>query len=460
MYIWAGYDFEAHIHLYKWQELNILLDVNSGAIHVVDDLAFRFISLLMKYKGDFHQALEDCQHIYTQSEIETMFVEILTAYEKGALFTEPDDIKVDLSQMTPKALCLNVAHACNMKCKYCFASQGNFGMNPSLMPYAIGQQALDFLVKESGTIKNLEVDFFGGEPLLNFEVVKELVKYGRKIEAKTDKKFNFTLTTNGLLLNKEIMDFIIAEEISIILSLDGRPEINDQNRVLNDGSGTYELILPKIKEMVSKDPISYYIRGTFTRDNLNFSQDLVHMVELGFNSISLEPAVGPELDESIKTEDLPHVLKEYEKLTDVLLDYHKSGQQIHFFHYNLNLQRGPCLAKRHTGCSAGVEYLAVTPEGDIYPCHQLVGEDKYIMGNVSSAAVLDKDIRHIFTHNTLSEKEICQHCWARNFCGGGCHVNNLKANGDIKKPDEISCNMHKKRIEGAIFLDLMKQIEY
>lgn len=457
VYTLAGYDFDTNIHLYKWNDLNILLDVNSGAIHLLDDLAFEFANLLIKYKGDFHRAMESCLVSYKQEEIKEMFEELLIAYESGALFSEPDEIKVDLTQMAVKALCLNIAHACNMKCTYCFASQGDFGLKPALMSYTTGQKAIDFLVRKSGDIRNLEVDFFGGEPLLNFEVVKNLVKYGREIEQQTDKKLNFTLTTNGILLTDEIMDFIIAQDISIILSLDGRPQTNDRNRILNDGGGTYDIVLPNIKKMVTKNPISYYIRGTFTRDNLDFSQDLAHIIDLGFDCLSLEPAVGPDNDFSIKMEDLPSVLKEYERLTEVLLGYHEAGHTVHFFHYNLNLQKGPCLAKRQTGCGAGVEYLVITPEGDIYPCHQFVGDSNFYIGNVEDM-LINKGITNKFAHNTIAAKEECQLCWARNFCGGGCHANNFKSNGNIKIPDQVSCIMHKKRIEGAIFLDLKKQI--
>lgn len=458
MYTLAGYDFDAHVHLYKWNDLNILLDVNSGAIHVLDELAFEFINSLIEYKGDFHRAMDICLTTYKQEEVEEMFKEILIAFESGALFTDPDDIIVDLSQMSVKALCLNIAHSCNMKCTYCFASQGDFGQKPALMSNEVGQQALDFLVKASGEIKNLEVDFFGGEPLLNFDVVKSIVKYGRQLEEKTNKNINFTLTTNSLLLTDEIMDFIIEEDISIVLSLDGRPETNDRNRILNNGTGTYEQVVANIKKMVSKKPISYYVRGTFTRDNMDFSQDLAHIVDLGFDSLSLEPAVGPGNEFSIKEEDLPNVLKEYERLTEVLLNYHLTGQTVNFFHYNLNLQKGPCLAKRQTGCGAGVEYLVVTPEGEIYPCHQFVGDRDFYMGNIADM-VVDKEIKNAFAKNTMLAKEECRICWARNFCGGGCHANNYKSNGSIKIPDKLSCSMHKKRIEGAIFLDLKKQLE-
>ena len=267
-----------------------------------------------------------------------------------------------------------------MKCQYCFASQGDFGLKPGLMSLETGQKALDFLIAKSGPVKHLEVDFFGGEPLLNAAMLKELVRYGRQREAEWGKKFNFTLTTNALLLDEDIIDFVIDNHISVILSLDGRPETNDRHRILNNGEGSYENIVPKIKKMVESKPLSYYIRGTFTRHNLDFSSDLQHIIDLGFDAISLEPAVGPKNEYSIQEEDLPQVLAEYERLTDLLCTYHQLGREVHFFHYNLDLQKGPCLAKRQSGCGAGVEYLVVTPEGDIYPCHQFVGENAVFDG--------------------------------------------------------------------------------
>lgn len=456
MYFLAGYDFEANLHLYNWQDLNILLDVNSGAVHILDEVAYDLVENMITYRGDFYRAMEIALQKFSKEEVKTATEELLDVYYDNALFSEPEDIFVDMTQMKVKALCLNIAHACNMKCSYCFASQGDFGLKPGLMPLATGKKAIDFLVAASADIKNLEVDFFGGEPLLNFAVVKDLVLYGRELEKTTDKQFNFTLTTNGTLLDESIMDFIIAHDISIVLSLDGRPEVNDRNRVLNDGSGTYAAILPNFKKMINKNPNSYYIRGTFTRDNMDFSQDLKHIVDLGFNSLSLEPAVGIDNEFAIKADDLPQVLKEYEELTEVLLSYHEAGQPVHFFHYNLNLQKGPCLAKRQTGCGAGVEYLVVTPEGDIYPCHQFVGKDYFLMGNVDDM-VLNASIKQLFASSTIEAKEECLNCWARNYCGGGCHANNFQANGSFEIPDSISCNMHKKRIEGAIFLELKKQ---
>lgn len=453
----TGYDFAAGTHLFRWKELNLLLDVNSGAIHILDDISRCFIEKLRDYAGDGDRAMEDLKADYSIDELREVAAELEAAYQAGAIFTEEDILLADLHDLPIKAICLNIAHACNMKCRYCFASQGNFGLNTALMPLETGRRTLDFLIEKSGPIKNLEVDFFGGEPLLNSDMLMELVVYGRQREEESGKHFNFTLTTNALLLDDTIIDFVLNNNISVILSLDGRPETNDRHRILNNGEGSYQLILPNIQKIVEKKPISYYIRGTFTRHNLDFSRDLQHILDLGFDAVSLEPAVGPKNDYSIQKADLPQVLEEYERLTDLLCSYHKSGREVHFFHYNLDLQKGPCLAKRHSGCGAGVEYLVVTPEGDIYPCHQFVGEDEFLMGNIYSGK-LDGEISQKFVNNRLRNKEDCMRCWARYFCGGGCHANAYHTNGDMAKPADVSCMMHRKRIEGAIYLEMSKKM--
>jgi len=454
----TGYDFEAGIHLFRYQELNMLLDVNSGAIHVLDDISYRFIEKLKDYAGDTEQVIEQLSSEFSDEELYEVAAELESAYQAEAIFTREDDLRLDFSHLQIKALCLNVAHVCNMKCQYCFASQGDFGLKPGLMSLQTGQKALDFLVARSGPVKHLEVDFFGGEPLLNAAMLKELVRYGRKREEECGKEFNFTLTTNALLVDDDIIKFVIDNQISVILSLDGRPATNDRHRILNSGEGSYHNIVPKIKKMVESKPVSYYIRGTFTRLNLDFSSDLQHIIDLGFDAVSLEPAVGTKNGYSIEEEDLPQVLAEYDRLTDLLRDYHQSGRDVHFFHYNLDLQKGPCLAKRQSGCGAGVEYLVVTPEGDIYPCHQFVGDNQFLMGNIYGSE-LNGEISQKFIKNRLGDKEECRRCWTRNFCGGGCHANAYHTSGDMSQPAHVSCAMHRKRIEGAIYLEMCKKMD-
>lgn len=451
-----NYDFNANLHLYSWKDLRILLDVNSGAIHILDPLAYLLLQNIKDYQGNVRLALEQTGRFYPLEEAVEALNELSCLQEQGALFTYPDLPELDFSAMNLKAICLNVAHACNMKCLYCFAHQGDFGLPASLMSLDMAKQAMEFLLKNSGPIKNLEVDFFGGEPLLVFNMLQELVSFCRVREKETGKRFNFTLTTNAVLLEEEVIDWVIANDISVILSLDGRKKVNDQHRLLNNGEGSYGLIVPHIKEMVARKPVSYFTRGTFTRHNLDFSRDLEHLIELGFDCISLEPAVGPDNGFSILEDDLPQVLSEYEKLTEVLLDNYRQGREIDFFHYNLNLQQGPCLAKRITGCGAGIEYLVITPEGDIYPCHQFVGDSHFYMGNIGQG-IPDLSIRQQFAANQLKDKE-CRNCWARYFCGGGCHANAYYRNSDLDQPHQVSCEMHKKRIEGAIYLDLRRQM--
>jgi len=451
-----NYDFNSHIHLYSWKDLNILLDVNSGAIHLLDGLSNLLLKNIIEYKGCIDRAAEQTGRNFVPDDISEALIEFRSLQKQGALFSEPEIPEVDLSSMKVKAICLNVAHACNMKCEYCFAAQGNFGMKPALMSLATARQAMEFLLTNSGQIKNLEVDFFGGEPLLVADMLKELVSYCREREKGTGKRFNFTLTTNAVLLEDEIIDWVIENDISVILSLDGRKATNDSCRILNNGEGTYDLIVPHIQRMVAQHPISYFTRGTFTKKNLDFSKDLEHLIQLGFECISLEPAVGPDNGFSILEQDLPEVLAEYERLTEVLLENYMLGKKIDFFHYDLSLQRGACLAKRVTGCGAGIEYLVITPEGDIYPCHQFVGDSDFYMGDIFDG-IKYPHIRQNFANNQLKDKE-CKDCWARYFCGGGCHASAYYRSMDLKKPHQVSCAMHKKRIEGAIYLDLKKQI--
>ena len=456
MLILFDYNFAANVHQFKIKDLIMAVDVNSGAIHVVDKIGATLISLIEYFKGDFYRAIEAASRKYDPEDVMEAAVELTGLWEDGTLFSDPETLDFDFTNMNVKSLCLNVAHSCNMKCSYCFASQGNFGLPSALMSKETGRQAIDFLLKNSGDITHLEIDFFGGEPLLNMEVVRDLVTYARSQQKQYGKKIAFTLTTNAVLLTDEVMQFILDNDIAVILSLDGRPEVNDRLRLMNNGEGSYEKIVPHIQAMVAKEPRSYYVRGTFTRQNLDFTNDIRHFTELGLKNFSLEPAIGTTSEYAIREEDLPAVLAEYEKLADLLLDYYKAGQDVHFFHYDLGLQRGPCLAKRHTGCGAGVEYLVVTPEGDIYPCHQFVGEKNFLMGNVNRE--LDSEIRTRLGKNTLLNKEECRKCWARYYCGGGCHANNYFTNQAIEQPAEIACQMHRKRVESAIYLEISKRL--
>lgn len=458
MFQLASYDFDSNIHFYEYNDLKIVLDVNSGAVHLLDEPAFKIMQNLVAFEGDFYRAAEALTSEYPPDELYDTVFELLALWEDGAIFTEKEeDLSPLLSTLTIKALCLNVAHLCNMKCSYCFAGQGEFNMPKGLMSIEVGQRAIDFLIAKSEGRRQLEVDFFGGEPLLNIGVVKQIVKYAQKRGQETGQQFNFTLTTNAVLLTDEIMDFIIAHDISLILSLDGRPEVNDRHRLMVNGRGSYDIILPNIKNAIARSPVSHYVRGTFTRDNRSFSRDVQHMADAGFKSLSMEPAVGEGDEFSIRREDLPWVLAEYEKLTELLLNYSRAGREVEFFHFNLNLQRGPCLAKRISGCGAGTEYLVITPEGDIYPCHRFVGEEKFYMGNLADDKIAAK-IQELFKANHLENKPECVKCWARYFCGGGCHANNYYRNHDITKPDEISCAMQKKRIESAIYIDIHKSL--
>jgi uncharacterized protein len=447
------YNFSAHIHMYQHNDMRILLDVNSGAIYELDKMGWDLIEKIAEYGGDTQKAGEVLSKVYSVGEINALIQDLEALIEQDALFTRPEPIDLDLLEFPVKAVCLNVAHSCNMKCQYCFANQGNFGQKPALMSLSTAKKAMEFLVNHSQGVKNLEVDFFGGEPLLVKDMLVELVAYCRQLEKQIGKRFNFTLTTNALELDGRTIDWINNNDISVILSLDGRKETNDRHRVLKNGQGSYHYIVPRIKEMVASRPKSYFVRGTFTRNNLDFTRDLEHMVGLGFDCISLEPAVGADNGFSILPEDVAQVLQEYDRLTDLLYKYHKAGRDISFFHYNLDLQKGPCLAKRMTGCGAGLDYLAITPEGDIYPCHQFVGNQDFYMGNINTR--FQSGLRKIFAQMQVKEKE-CSTCWARNFCGGGCHANAYNNNGEIGKPHQTSCKLHQKRIEGAIYLALKK----
>ncbi|MCI9218706.1 MAG: thioether cross-link-forming SCIFF peptide maturase [Lachnospiraceae bacterium] len=452
------------IHQYKSNGYNIVLDVNSGSVHVVDDVVYDLIPLIeplaaegVKEPAAIRKALEKDNLPYPREEIGEAVEEILELAASGSLFA-PDiyeDYIFDFKKRRTvvKALCLHIAHDCNLACKYCFAEEGEYHGRRALMSLEVGKAALDFLVANSGNRVNLEVDFFGGEPLMNWQVVKELVAYGRSLEAPHNKKFRFTLTTNGVLLNDEVMEFADREMANIVLSIDGRREIHDKMRPFRGGQGSYDLIVPKFRKVAeSRGQERYYVRGTFTRYNLDFSRDVLHLADLGFRQISVEPVVaGPEDDYAIREEDLPTLREEYDKLAAEMIKRKKEGKGFNFFHFMIDLEGGPCVAKRLSGCGSGTEYLAVTPWGDLYPCHQFVGNEDFLMGNVEEG-VLRTDIRDEFKGCNVYAKEKCRKCFAKFYCSGGCAANAYNFHGNINEAYDVGCELERKRVECAIML--------
>lgn len=370
------------------------------------------------------------------------------------IFTEPFVEKFkEKRQTVVKALCLHIAHDCNLACKYCFAEEGEYHGRRALMSFEVGKKALDFLVANSGNRVNLEVDFFGGEPLMNWDVVKQLVAYGRSLEKPNNKKFRFTLTTNGVLLNDEVMEFVNKEMSNVVLSLDGRKEVNDRMRPFRTGKGSYDLIVPKFQKLAeSRNQTNYYIRGTFTRNNLDFSEDVKHFADLGFKQMSIEPVVGPEEDPySIREQDLPQIMEEYDKLALEYIDRYKKGNGFNFFHFMIDLTQGPCVYKRLSGCGSGTEYLAVTPWGDFYPCHQFVGNEDFLMGNVDEGITKPEIVKEFGNCNVYS-KEKCKNCFAKFYCSGGCAANSYNFHGTINDAYDIGCEMQRKRVECSIMI--------
>lgn len=437
------------IHLFELDNKKFAVDVNSGIIHELDDLAYDLLDMDY-YKGKAN--LDLLLKKYPKDMIEEAEAELKELEEQGLLYSQDNNIAPKIKP-TLKAMCLNVAHDCNLTCQYCFASQGDYKVKRALMPLETGKKALDFLLANSGSRKNLEVDFFGGEPLMNFDVVKELVHYGRQEEIKFGKHFRFTITTNAVLLDEDKMAFINEHFDNIVLSMDGRKAVNDKIRKTLNGKGSYDLIIPKMKQAVeSRQDKSYFIRGTFTGENLDFAKDVEHMRDLGFTKLSMEPVVTePGNPLEIKASDLDTVKKEYENLYYLYKESMVDNKEFNFFHFEMELENGPCIYKRISGCGAGNEYVAVTPEGHIYPCHQFVGETDFILGDLESG-IQRKDIQDLFYKSNVMEKEDCSQCWAKYFCSGGCHANAYNFNKDFLKPYKIGCEMEKKRIECAIRL--------
>ena len=444
------------IHQYKSNGYNIVLDVNSGAIHIVEEVAYDVIPMMEeklaeniilaklggKYKAEeIKEAIEDCKELAAAGALftEDVYETAITDFKKRATVV--------------KAMCLHIAHDCNLACKYCFAEEGEYHGRRALMSFDVGKRAIDYLVANSGKRKNLEIDFFGGEPLMNWQVVKDLVAYARGLEEAYNKKFRFTLTTNGVLLNDEIMEFANKEMSNVVLSLDGRQGVNDNMRPFRGGQGSYERIVPKYQKFAdSRNQNNYYVRGTFTRENLDFSKDVLHMADLGFKQISVEPVVGlPSEPYALQEEDLPKIYQEYDELAKEIIVRKKAGKSFNFFHFMIDLTGGPCVYKRLSGCGSGTEYLAVTPWGDFYPCHQFVGEEEFLIGDVYKG-ITRLDMVDDFKCCNVYAKEKCRDCFAKFYCSGGCAANSHKFHGSITDTYDIGCDLQKKRVECSIMI--------
>ncbi len=444
------------VHQFKNNGYNIVLDTNSGAVHVVDEIVYDIIALFEQHSLD--QILDMLEEKYHENDISEAYYEIRELQDAGQLFTkdiyEPYINSFKDRPIIVKALCLHIAHDCNLACKYCFAGEGEYHGDKALMSFEVGKKALDFLVAHSGANKNLEVDFFGGEPTMNFDVVKRIVEYGRSIEEANQKKFRFTLTTNGILLNDDMIQFANRQMSNIVLSIDGRKKVNDKMRPTRNNQGSsYDIIIPKFEKVAaSRNQNNYYVRGTFTHHNLDFCEDVLHLADLGFEQISVEPVVAPkEMDYAIQEEDLPIICEQYDKLAKELVKRKKEGKGFNFFHFMIDLNGGPCVAKRLSGCGSGCEYLAVTPWGDFYPCHQFVGNKDFLMGNVDKG-ITRTDIQKLFKDSNVYTKEQCKDCFAKFYCSGGCAANAYNFNGNINGAYNIGCTMQKKRVECAIMI--------
>ena len=456
------------IHQYKLGGYNIVLDVCSGSVHVVDEVAYDIIGMfeekdketILKEMAEKYAGREDI----TAQDLEECYQQVVGLKDSGKLFA-PDTFEAmagTLKEKTSgvvKALCLHVAHTCNLNCEYCFASQGKYSGDRAVMSFEVGKQAFDYLIANSGTRRNLEVDFFGGEPLMNFDVVKQLVAYARSIEKEHNKNFRFTLTTNGILIDDDVIEFANKECSNVVLSLDGRKEIHDRYRVDYAGNGSWERIVPKFQKLVeAREGKNYYMRGTFTHANPDFLKDIQQMLDLGFTELSMEPVVcAPGEPSELTQEDLPIVMEQYEKLAELMLKREKEGNPFTFYHYMIDLTGGPCIYKRISGCGSGTEYMAVTPWGDLYPCHQFVGDEKFKLGNIWDG-VTNTEIRGQFANCNVYAHPECKNCWARLYCSGGCAANAYHSTGSITGVYEYGCTLFRKRMECAIMLAIAKAL--
>ena len=453
------------VHQYKLNGYNIVLDTASGSVHAVDEVAYDIIEMYKTSTAEeITEAITKKYADVSTADVLECLEDIATLEEAGKLYSkdEYEELACNYKNNSKviKALCLHVAHTCNLNCSYCFASQGKYQGDRAIMSFEVGKRAFDFLIENSGTRRNLEVDFFGGEPLMNWEVVKQLVAYARSIEKQYNKNFRFTLTTNGLLIDDEVIDFLNKEMSNVVLSLDGRRDVHDLFRKDYAGNGSYDRIVPKFKQLVeARGGKDYYVRGTFTHNNVDFTNDILHMADLGFTELSMEPVVCAPSDPcALTAEDMPKIFEQYEILAKEMLKRKKEGRPFTFYHYMLDLKNGPCIYKRITGCGSGTEYMAVTPWGELFPCHQFVGDPKYSLGNIYDG-ITNTEIQDEFRSCNAYARPECADCWARLYCSGGCAANAYHATGSINGVYEYGCELFKKRIECAVMMQVAEADE-